>query len=312
MAVNIEANSDIKITNSDLPALFTAAEGAAIEAKRNYLRLTIGDLGLLVLGTLLLSIQLSSEVGRVLVGFLAVTCFIGSFVVTIRILEAQHEKVWYGARAVAETVKTLSWKYMTCSEPFTSKLSSSEADEEFISKLTKILSERGGVLWSFNGDLATGSEITDTMRKIRSLDLEKRKQIYLEQRINDQRRWYGHNAKQNKVNALRWFSAVLLAQLLAVLFTVVFTIAIVGRFELPINFAHVFSSVAIAFLAWIQVKQHQELAQSYGVTAHELGLIAEQISYIKTEEELCKFVSESENAISREHTLWVARRERLI
>ena len=301
-------NSNLKVTNSDLPALFNAADSAAIEAKKKYLRLTILDLSLLVFGTLLLSIHLNSDVGRFLAGFFAAACFISSFISTIIILRAQHEKVWYGARAVAETVKTLSWKYMTCSEPFTSKLTSLEADEEFISKLIKILSERGGLFWSFNGDLATGSEITDTMRKMRYLDLEKRKQIYLEQRINDQRKWYGHNAKQNKVHASRWFIAVLIAQLFAVLFTLV-----IMRWSVPtINFAHVFSSAAIAIMAWIQVKQHQELAQSYGIAAHELGLIAEQISYIKTEEELCKFISESENAISREHTLWMARRERLI
>ena len=301
-------NSNVKVTNSDLPALFNAADSAAIEAKKKYLRLTILDLSLLVFGTLFLSVQLNSDMGRYLAGFFAVACFIGSFVSTIIILQAQHEKVWYGDRAVAETVKTLSWKYMTCSEPFASKLSSLEADEEFISKLTNILYERTALFRSFNGELSTGSEITDTMRKMRNLDLEKRKQIYLEQRIKDQRKWYGHNAKQNKVHASRWFMAVLIAQSLAVLFTLL----IMRWSNSPINFAHVCSSAAIAFLAWIQVKQHQELAQSYGVAAHELGLIAEQISYIKTEEELCKFVSESENAISREHTMWMARRERLI
>jgi hypothetical protein len=303
-----EDNSDIKITNNDLPALFNAADSAAIEAKKKYLRLTIGDLSLLVLGTFLLSIELRVVVEKFIAGFGAAACFIGSFVSTIMILKAQHEKIWYGARAVAETIKTLSWKYMTCSEPFPTKLSSLEADERFISKLTKIISERRELFGSFNGELGTGSEITDTMRKVRNLDLEKRKQMYLEQRVGDQRKWYGHKAKQNKRHASRWFKAVLLAQSFAILFTLV----IMFCSTFPINFAHVFSAAAIAFLAWIQVKRHQELAQSYGVATHELGLIAEQIPYLKNDEDLCRFVSESENAISREHTMWIARREKVI
>jgi hypothetical protein len=311
--MKLQENSDIIITENDLPALFNAADRAAIEAKKNYLKLTISDLSLLVLGTFLLSIELHVNVEKFIAGFAAVACFIGSFVSTIMILKAQHEKIWYGARAVAETIKSLSWKYMTCSEPFTAKLSSLETDEEFISKLTKIISERRELFGAFNGAYGIESEITDMMRKVRNLDLEKRKQTYLEQRVNDQRKWYGHKAKQNKRHASRWFFAVLIAQSLAVLFTLL-SMPWPGLKFLPlkINLAHVFSSAAIAFLAWIQVKQHQELAQSYGVAAYELGLIAEQISYIKTDEELCKFVSESENAISREHTMWIARRERAI
>jgi len=149
------------------------------------------------------------------------------------------------------------------------------------------------------------------MRKARTLNLESRKVIYLEQRIGDQRKWYSDSARKNRKAALRWLYTVMFAQL----FAIVFALVIVFRPEFisavaHINWAHVFSSAAIAALAWLQLKQNQELAQAYSVAAHELGLISEQISYVKTEEDLSRFVTESEGSISREHTMWMAKRER--
>lgn len=48
---------------------------------------------------------------------------------------------------------------------------------------------------------------------------------------------------------------------------------------------------------------------SYGLASQELGMIAEQVEYISDPEELSAFILDAENAISREHTLWIARRD---
>ena len=67
--------------------------------------------------------------------------------------------------------------------------------------------------------------------------------------------------------------------------------------------------MAASLIAWMQVKRYQELAQSYGLATQELGLIASRGLHVASDEELSKFVAESETAISREHTLWTARRD---
>lgn len=299
---------EIKITDSDLPALFNAADSASVEAQKKYLQLIRADLSFLVFAALLISFRLPPYL-QTLQKFMAAASaifFVVSLVITIIVLRTQYEKIWYGARAVAESVKTLSWRYTTCSDPFTQDLTSSEADAEFVSNLSKIISERKNLFWSFNGDIGIGSQITDKMRKVRDFDVEIRKQIYLQQRINDQRKWYGAKSKQNRSLVGRWFFAVLFAQL----FAIASSILIIFLPESPINLAGVFSALTVAFLAWMQVKQHQELAQSYGVAAHELGLVTERSSYVKTDEDLCEFISDAENAISREHVLWIARRDR--
>ena len=56
-----------------------------------------------------------------------------------------------------------------------------------------------------------------------------------------------------------------------------------------------FASLAVAFSAWIQVKQHQELTQSYSVAAHELGCVLAEERYINTEDELSQFVAGEPN-----------------
>jgi hypothetical protein len=70
-------------------------------------------------------------------------------------------------------------------------------------------------------------------------------------------------------------------------------------------------TLTASFLAWLQVKQHEELAHSYAVAAHELSFVREAGKLVHQEAELSSFVADAETAISRKHTLWLARRDHL-
>src|SRR5262249_24963451 len=109
----------------------------------------------------------------------------------------------------------------------------------------------------------------------------------------------------NQSQESKWFLAIIVAQLLAAVFAFISTIFP----QAPIRLAALFSLLATTFIAWLQVKRHQELAQSYNLATQELGIIAINAAHIHTDEELSKFVADAENAISREHTMWVARRD---
>jgi hypothetical protein len=52
-----------------------------------------------------------------------------------------------------------------------------------------------------------------------------------------------------------------------------------------------------------------EWAFSYAQAAHELRLILAREPYVESDEEFSGFVSDAENAISGEHTMWLARRD---
>jgi hypothetical protein len=62
-------------------------------------------------------------------------------------------------------------------------------------------------------------------------------------------------------------------------------------------------------LSWMQAKRFSELAASYALAAHEISLIKEQSLLPDTDEKFSLFVGDAENAFSREHTQWVARKD---
>lgn len=58
----------------------------------------------------------------------------------------------------------------------------------------------------------------------------------------------------------------------------------------------------------MQAKQHRALAQAYAVASQELASITSQLNRGITEQEWPQFVIDAEEAISREHTTWLASR----
>ena len=70
----------------------------------------------------------------------------------------------------------------------------------------------------------------------------------------------------------------------------------------------VFAVIAVSSLTWIQLKRYQGLSSSYALAAHEIGTIKSISEEIETENDLSNFVINAENAFSREHTQWIAKR----
>jgi hypothetical protein len=67
-------------------------------------------------------------------------------------------------------------------------------------------------------------------------------------------------------------------------------------------------ALAAAFTAWTQLERNDELRQSYALANQELLSIKALAGTVDTEEGLAKLVSNGEGAISREHTMWIAKR----
>ncbi|MBD3715705.1 SLATT domain-containing protein [Klebsiella pneumoniae] len=69
----------------------------------------------------------------------------------------------------------------------------------------------------------------------------------------------------------------------------------------------ILTTIASSLVGWIQVKRYSELSASI-LTAHEIGVIKEQASYVSSESDFSSFIRDAETAFSREHTQWIARR----
>lgn len=302
------------LTDDDFPALFRAADRAARVAQRRYLWLRRADLASLVAAALLgatghqIAQRLGLDDARAVLTVSSAIFMSFALFLTGVMRQVRYERTWYDARAIAESVKTRAWRYMTRSEPYGDDFASA-ADRTFIDDLSAILAERKGSSVVLAGDWGAEEQITDRMRAVRGLDAQARKAFYLSQRVDDQRKWYSGKAVANGKSEDRWLLATMVSQVLAI----IWVILAVRDFGLPrdiTGLTGVFPALAAVSVAWTQLKQHQVLAQSYGLAAQELALIKEQARYIGAEDELASYVADAENAISREHTLWVARRNR--
>jgi hypothetical protein len=57
---------------------------------------------------------------------------------------------------------------------------------------------------SLGAGVAGEQQIRDKMRQVRALNFEERRQIYLDDRIADQQRWYSEKARWNDRRARAW------------------------------------------------------------------------------------------------------------
>lgn len=285
--------------NKDLPGLYQAADGASLRSQFWY----FGALG----------VYLALLVCAAFVSFLWPTNTLGAiasavlFLVTLGILIGLKVKkpddIWYNGRAVAESVKTRSWRWMMQAEPYQDVGNRDIISKLFISDLKSILSQNRSLSHELTSSAGVQDPISQKMKTIRDLTLEERLMVYQEQRIKNQADWYSRKSLFNKKRAFQWFCASIALHAIAILM-LLYRIKDPSA-SVPVE---VIATAAGAVLTWLQAKKHSELNSSYGLTAHEIVLIKGEALSVKTEEELSEFVVNSESAFSREHTQWTARK----
>lgn len=215
------------------------------------------------------------------------------------------EQDWYRGRALAESIKTSSWRYVMRSSPFEDAEDIATPRQEFRSHLLAILKANRFIGDKMPPDSAAKEQIPYSMEQVRLNSLALRKDYYLQNRIREQRKWYASNAGYNRRASKRWMFVGIFAYFVAI------TLALT-RIEYPDwNLWPIEPIIVIAssVIGWTQIKKYNELASSYLLTAHEIGIIQNKIGEIEEEGDFETFVSDAEQAFSREHTQWVARQQ---
>lgn len=296
----------IAIEREDLPGIYYSASEGSIAAQKTFILLIKTNIGILITLAVFSAINISSIEAnfQYLIPLISVVLIVLSIIVTFATENGKYEKKWYDGRAIAESLKTLSWKFMMRAEPFYN-LSKEEAETKFLNDFKKIKNAIRPMGELFGGVAqANEHQLTDKMKEVFASDLDTRKGTYEKNRINGQKNWYKNNSGVNSKNAEHFFRVIICFQILT-LFSALFMIFMPNAAFNPTGLV----TTAIAVLmTWVQVKQYRNLAESYGITSTELSLIEDAIPNIDTNEKFSNFVAESETAISREHTLWRARR----
>src|SRR5919107_2798446 len=199
--------------HSDYPALYQAAEDASMGGQNTYKRLVQADLALVVAGALLgaLAFLVPKDYAAYFAAVAAIV-LLGSVVAKFVARQRGDDKEWFDGRAVTESVKTLTWRYMMRLTPFDDNAT---CDQEFAKELEAIRKAYSGLRYKV-GALGEGAEqITPHMREVRQLPLEERRDLYVKERLEDQAGWYAEKAEDNRVLANKLFWAALAAQVVA-------------------------------------------------------------------------------------------------
>lgn len=290
--------------DSDYPGLFCASDAASRDAQEAYSRVLAAQLTLFFLVAFLgATVRLFpvpaqrhvSVAMAVLLSLAILVSFVGR--------ERKFDKTWFDGRALAESTKTAVWRYMMGTAPFQPD-TGHDADASFIAELDEIRKARAGIDEHLSGRATDAKPISDFMRRIRASDLASRKTTYLQDRVRDQKTWYAVKAAWNKRRKSLWYWIGLSLQAAALVLAIL--AAVYGPFAF--NAVGVLMTLAASATAWAQAKRHDELSNSYSLAAQELQHIEALIERVNDDDAFRTLVNQGEEAISREHTMWCARR----
>jgi hypothetical protein len=294
---------DMALPDEGYPALFRAADAASRRARLAHTRLVGAELTLLAAAAATgaaQSLPAAPDAGwaRALPAILLVA----ALVVKLANRLQRFDERWFDGRAVAETVKSATWRYVMGVRPY--EPDGSQTNATFAQALGETLAARPDLAAHLHRLPSRGHQIiTEAMARLRALSPEARRAVYLTARVDDQEAWYAGRSHGNAQAATAWFWISLVCEGLALAAAVV--IAITG---LRVDLVGLLAALSAGATAWTQLGRHDELAKSYGLAAHELMLLRARLELAETTEAFRQGVEETEAAISREHTMWMAKR----
>jgi hypothetical protein len=288
----------LELASEDLPTLFRDADRDSIAGQRQYIRATATRLWAVVLAAIAAICSDLLMAGDVeIFGLVAAAFFVVALGVEVWLLADRPERDWFDGRALAESAKTLSWRFAVGGAPF--QVDDADASRRLREELANLLEDAPEI-----NILPSGTDVvTDKMVELRNQSAEVRRRSYIESRILDQQTWYAGKAEFNARRAKLWKLVLIALEFMGVL------LALVKAFGyLHVDIASVTAAAIAGGAAWLGVKQHESLARSYTFASHELALIASRLQDVSDERAWAVEVADAEEAISREHTMWRAAR----
>ncbi|MCA9601668.1 MAG: DUF4231 domain-containing protein [Myxococcales bacterium] len=279
------------------PDLYAACETVSAECQQTFLAVCRAELAALVFAAAL------AELPRdVLWGIGPKTAwlfFAVALVLRVSGVGRKAEKRWYDARAAAESIKSAAWQYAVCGEAFR------RDDDTAESRFTDLLRDVLIALPNLNVPATPGGcGVTSEMNALRHRSVDDRISVYVRERIDDQLLWYAQKAIWNRTRAKWWLGTMISLEAIAVILGLFRALEVVD-----VDWLGILSAAAASVGAWQQVKNYSVLSEAYSVTSHEVQLVKGSTQPGLSESEWAQAAHDAEAAFSREHKLWVARRQ---
>ncbi|HEX8997145.1 MAG TPA: DUF4231 domain-containing protein [Ktedonobacterales bacterium] len=312
------------LRDEDLPPLFHDADKRAIKAQGRFFAWLQWELVLLGLGVLIGALNgVADHIGPLplvvppftvagvriatLSAFEITEAALLTIALVVRLIRviARPERLWYEARAVAESVKSIAWRYAVGGEPFQEANTPDELRAIVDDRLNGIRADLSK--YQPSDAVAQEHQVTPAMRAIRELPLEQRKRVYRADRVENQQTWYAKKARFNRRRALQAHIILIAVEVFAIIAALI-PVALTALHLFPLNLQSLMANIAGGGAAWMQAKRYEDLNAGYQVTASELRQVAKGIEQQHTESAWAHFIENAEGSMSREHQLWRATR----
>jgi hypothetical protein len=203
----------VELSNEMLPGLFQAADQASLKGQRHYLAASKLRLTLAVMAAAAGALSLHAGRSRLdVAAAVAGAALLAAAFAEIWLLLEKPDQVWYDGRALAESAKTLAWRYAVGAAPFVKGGDENATDRLFIDQLANLLKDAPPTSIEPN----TNPAISEAMRQLRRLALKEREQAYVKGRIEDQLQWYANKSRWNDRRAHLWRVGLIVAELAGV------------------------------------------------------------------------------------------------
>ncbi|TDC89298.1 DUF4231 domain-containing protein [Saccharopolyspora aridisoli] len=284
---------DVPLRLDDHPGLFQAADQASLAGQRRFLHAVRARLTLSILAAVSAAFTVQSGPAD-WAAVVTALCFVGTLGVEVLVLRGRPSKTWYQGRALAESAKSLTWRYAVGGDPFPLELSPAEADKRFTLRLQALHTDFPDVQL-----LPTQAPaISEPMRALRQSALPERRRVYLLGRVDDQRSWYATKARFHQQRASLYRLGTIIFEITGIAVALSRALGLI-TFDL----AGIVAAVIAAIAAWSATRQHDSTAEAYVVANHDLGLLRERLHH-HTDDAWADAVADTEAAISREHSTW--------
>lgn len=287
----------MNLPDSAMPGLFQGADRLSVAAQNRFLFASRARLVLVVVAAAagVLTVPVPAFDVAALITALALA---GAVLAEGWLLRDRPERSWYDGRALAESAKTLTWRYAVGAMPF-EDVDDPAAEQRFAHDLAQLLRDAptAGIT------PAAGPAISDEVRWLRAAPLAERQASYLRHRIDHQVSWYASRSEWNDRRARGWRIVLLVVEVAGV------GVALLRLVEvIDLDLAGIVAALVAAGAAWLATKQHENLARAYAFAATELGLVRTRLVAAGSPLDWAREVADAEEAVSREHTMWRASR----
>jgi SMODS and SLOG-associating 2TM effector domain 3/SMODS and SLOG-associating 2TM effector domain 1 len=285
----------------DYPPVFVAADLAATRGERRAILLTRADITVVTLGaaiTVAASLVSAQPYRNVLATAAAVTFLV------VWAEKSFWEKLgsprdWFQSRAVAESAKSLTWRYMMRAAPFDAE----DADARFLAALHDTLATHDEPPLTHGASRLDERQITPYMQLVRSLPPIERKACYVAGRLTDQLGYYSSKAKSDGRAGKQWRIAGLAFRGLA------FALAVLRFWSDSAGvLVGLFVTLTVVVASWSQLLRYEDLAKGYSQVAHALRRLLRELQHAEDGPTIEKLILEGEGVMTREQSTWEMKR----